>query len=193
MRNNNRAEELRVAELDTLNWLMADVSNPRFYVENYHKQPDHPVVNVSQEGAMAFCKWLGEIWNSQQDKYLVEFRLPTHDEWFNAYQGGNFRYTYPWGGPEITNKKGCYLAHVQGSGDGEGPVKTATYTPNGFGIFNISGNVSEWIADTNSSCGGHWESKPEDATVESVYGSAGPSVHIGFRPVMTFKPRNLDK
>ncbi|MEO0404383.1 MAG: SUMF1/EgtB/PvdO family nonheme iron enzyme, partial [Bacteroidota bacterium] len=189
LKNNNRAEELRVAELDTMNWVMADVENPRSYVENYHRRPEHPVVNVSQEGAKAFCKWLGEIWNGQQDDYLVEFKLPTQVQWKHAYQGGKDQHKYPWGGSEITNSKECYLAHVKDCGNGEGPAKTYTYSPNDFGLYNVSGNVSEWISSENTSCGGNWHSDPEDATAKSTLISDQSSVYIGFRPIMTFQPR----
>ncbi|MGB0423133.1 MAG: formylglycine-generating enzyme family protein [Flavobacteriales bacterium] len=190
LRNNNRLEELRVAEMDSLNWLLSEFDQPQQWVTDYHLKPELPVVNVSKKGAEVYCRWLSEIWNQNQSQYTVRFRLPTIEEWKYAANAGHNKSIYPWGGPEITNSKGCYLARVKNSGESLGPVATGTYSPNDFGLYNTSGNVSEWVSDSDQVFGGHWNSTGEEATIHSSFDPGKSSYYVGFRPVMTFKLRS---
>jgi len=79
------------------------------------------------------------------------FRLPTEYEWEYASRGGRIGNKYPWGGPYARNGKGCMLANFKpmrgdyGASDGGVyPVRADSYFPNDFGLYNMSGNVSEW-------------------------------------------------
>lgn len=117
---------------------------------------DYPVVGVSWVQAEAFCNWRTRYRND----YLAEnnqiqeqeFRLPTEAEWEYAARGGNDNVTYPWGGPYALNSSGCYLANfkpLRGNLVADGgfyPVKSTAYAPNGYNLYNMAGNVSEWTS-----------------------------------------------
>jgi gliding motility-associated lipoprotein GldK len=84
---------------------------------------------------------------------MPAFRLPSEAEWEYAARGGRDMAKYPWGNPYIRNSKGCMLANFKpGRGnfydDGfaySSPVQA--YFPNDYGLYDMSGNVSEWCLD----------------------------------------------
>lgn len=116
----------------------------------------YPVVGVNWYQCNAFCDWRTNIWRSERDKgrqYTEgRFRLPTEEEWEYAARGGRNEAPYPWGGPYIINKKGCYLANFKpqrGNYSADGGLYTVPvdkYAANDFGLKNMSGNVSEWTS-----------------------------------------------
>jgi hypothetical protein len=65
----------------------------------------------------AFCNWRSKLWRSERERmksyFESEFRLPSEQEWEWAARGGRNEAPYPWGGPYIVNKKGCYLANFK--------------------------------------------------------------------------------
>lgn len=115
---------------------------------------NYPVVGVNWYQANAFCHWRTKIWRNYRDArkmYLEgEFRLPTEEQWEWAARGGRTQSPYPWGGPYIVNKKGCYLANFKpgrGNYSADGglyTVRADAYWPNDYGLYNMSGNVAEW-------------------------------------------------
>lgn len=118
---------------------------------------NYPVVGVNWKQASAFCHWRTKYMNTylERKKMAIEsdFRLPSEAEWEYSARGGRTSSMYPWGNYYLRNKKGCLLANFKpGRGNyaedgGFYTVRVDSYWPNGFGLYNMSGNVSEW---TNS-------------------------------------------
>ena len=88
---------------------------------------DHPVVYVSWYAAMAFAEWAGK-------------RLPTESEWEKASRGGLIGKKYPWGDSIDTNKVN-YGYNIVGT------TAVEHYEANGYGMYDICGNVWEWCLD----------------------------------------------
>lgn len=118
---------------------------------------DHPVTHVTWEDAVAFARWAGG-------------RLPGEAEWEYAARGGLDQARYPWG--EELTPGGEHRCNIwQGSfptkntaADGyAGTAPVDAYAPNGFGLFNMAGNVWEWSADP-------WQ--PGDETRKAMRGGS---------------------
>lgn len=90
--------------------------------------PNHPVVGVSWRDAADYAAWCGK-------------RLPTEAEWECAARGGQAGFDYPNGptlGPDDAN---C------GRFSKGGTLPVGSYPPNGYGLYDMLGNVSEWVVD----------------------------------------------
>jgi len=121
---------------------------------------DHPVVHISWNDALAYCAWSGK-------------RLPTEAEWEFAARGGIQGARYPWG-DDLTPGDNHLCNIWQGtfpdrnSGEdgftGTAPVKS--FPANGYGLYDVSGNVWEWCAD--------WFS-PDYHVASSADNPVGPS------------------
>ena len=115
----------------------------------------YPVVGVSWKQAQAFCQWRTLYHNADRKKRGVHavnsYRLPSEAEWEYAARGGLQGATYPWGGPYTKNDRGCFMANFKPlRGDYAADmalytVEADSYDPNDFNLYNMAGNVSEWV------------------------------------------------
>ena len=98
----------------------------------------HPVTLVRYEDALAYCAWLA----SKSDKPV---RLPTEAEWEKAARGGLDGRRYPWGD---TLEPACaHFLPQPGLKKERGTCEVGSYLPNGFHLFDMAGNVWEWVSD----------------------------------------------
>ena len=121
---------------------------------------DYPVVGVSWEQAKAFCQWRTIYHNNYQKtkgKQPVNiYRLPNEAEWEYAARGGLQGATYPWGNNYTLNDRGCFMANFKPlRGDYAADqalytVEADAYEPNDFNLYNMAGNVSEWVNSSYS-------------------------------------------
>lgn len=124
-----------------LNVRGADWAHPAGPDSHWTEVPDHPVVHVSHHDALAYCAWAAR-------------RLPTESEWEYAARGGLVGKRYPWG-DELTPRgehqcniwQGTFpVLNTEEDGHlGTAPVKS--FPPNGYGLYEMAGNVWEWCAD----------------------------------------------
>ena len=127
------------------------IAQQYFWFQGFNR---YPVVGLNWNQVRAFCVWRSQAWKSEREKarqyFESRFRLPTEQEWEWAARGGRNESPYPWGGPYIINKKGCYLANFKpqrGNYAADGGLYTVPvdkYAANDYGLKNMAGNVSEW-------------------------------------------------
>jgi len=92
---------------------------------NMYYRDNQPMRNVSWDDAIKFCTWIG-------------CRLPTESEWEIAARGGTNYKNFPWGNE--FNPIHCNV-------NTNDVTEIGTWTQNGYGLFNIMGNVKEWSHD----------------------------------------------
>jgi len=171
----------------------------------------HPVVHVSHRDASAYAAWLSE-------KTGYRYRLPTESEFEYALRAGTAsRFWWGTGTPSsrvenLTGQRDIgpggrrWSKNFAGYGDGYfGPAPTKNFEANAFGVMDMGGNVSEWVADcwhdsyarapdslaawVNKGCtqyvvrGGSWGSPPSEArsAFRQAAGEFSRNAKIGFR------------
>jgi len=145
---------------DTLCWIRDftySFNDPQASIYFWHPSfDDYPVVGVSWVQARAFSIWRTDYMNTYLRKQGIPdvqaYRLPLETEWEYAARGALDLSMYPWGGPYTRNYKGCFLANfkpLRGNYVDDGAVyatKVASYEPNEYGLYDMSGNVAEWTS-----------------------------------------------
>lgn len=104
---------------------------PYFWKDTTLNDPQMPVTGVSWGDADAYCKWMGG-------------RLPTESEWEAAAGGGLRNQSYPW---EDSPSKELANYIYDPDEDPEGLKPVGQYPPNGYGLYDMAGNVYEWVSD----------------------------------------------
>jgi formylglycine-generating enzyme len=99
---------------------------------------NHPVVLVRYDDALAYCAWLSNTMGR-------DVRLPTEAEWEKAARGGSEGHRYPWG--EAMDPSHCNFLADPAIKRQRGTRPTGTYPPNAYGLYDVIGNVWEWVSD----------------------------------------------
>jgi formylglycine-generating enzyme len=161
----------------------ANWRHPQGPSSSVKRSPDHPAVHLAWEDAAAYADWACK-------------EIPTEAEWEYAARGGLDGATYAWG--EEFTPGGRWMANTwQGEfpventqADGyEGTAPVGQFPPNGYGLFDMIGNVWEWTSDwynrrhdapEHACCG---VSNPRGGTQEHSYDPEQPNVRIPRRVI----------
>jgi len=116
--------------------------SPKYRSDSKYNDSKQPVVGVSWYDAKAYADWAGE-------------RLPTEAEWEKAARGGLVGKKFPWGDTDpngtqcnFADKNTSYNWSDKSVDDGyKYTAPIGKYTPNGYGLYDMAGNVHEWCAD----------------------------------------------
>jgi sulfatase modifying factor 1 len=150
----------------------ADWRHPEGPESSIESRMDHPVVHIAFEDAEAYAKWAGK-------------RLPTEAEWEFAARGGLSRKKFVWGdsfvpdGHVMANTFQGHFPDRNTQEDGyisTSPVKH--FSPNGYGLYGMAGNVWEWTADWYR----HDTYVRRTRNAEPVRNPQGPRVQESFDP-----------
>jgi formylglycine-generating enzyme required for sulfatase activity len=119
----------------------ADWRHPEGPRSGIAERLDHPVVHVSWRDARAYSRWAGR-------------RLPTEAEWEYAARGGLEQKRFPWGDEQLPGDEhrmniwqGQFPRHNTCEDGYYGTAPVNAFPPNGYGLYNMTGNVWEWCAD----------------------------------------------
>ncbi|MBI4795541.1 MAG: formylglycine-generating enzyme family protein [Deltaproteobacteria bacterium] len=172
---------------------------PLYWEDKNLNAPNQPVVGVTWEDAVAFTQWLTQATG-------VPHRLPTEQEWEAASRGGLIGQPFPWGSA-APDAAGVFRANYRANDLSKrrfhltAPV--GSFPANGFGLFDMAGNVAEWCLDRYHPLGsggpfkprilrllkgGSWYSSARDLRCAARQ-SAAPDYtdgYIGFRVVRPF-------
>ncbi len=119
----------------------ASWASPKGSDSSVRGHADYPVVHVSWNDAQAYCEWAG-------------YRLPTEAEWEFACRGRLESKRYPWGDELVPDGQhrcniwqGDFPVRDTGEDGYRGLAPVSAFAPNGFGLYNMTGNVWEWTED----------------------------------------------
>jgi hypothetical protein len=199
---------------------------------DFPQTPEHPVVNVSREDARAFCQWLTESERKSQriaDTHI--YRLPTDLEWSTmvglreeegispGWRDARKQAVYPWGVAWPPDQIVGNFADLTAAGTpgvsidrtianyDDGFAYTApvgSFRPNSAGLFDLSGNVQEWVEDEYSKLGknllgvlrgGGWSTFQSENLLSGSRNAVPPTYQdaiYGFRVVLAKVPPKAD-
>jgi iron(II)-dependent oxidoreductase len=120
---------------------------------------EYPVVAVSWFGARAYCKWRNS-------------RLPTEAEWEKAARGGLESRLYPWGDESPVCDLVAQNGAQYGSCSGQ-IVPVGRFRPNGYGLYDMAGNVLEWISSLHEAYPYNEDDGRENPDPYTIYPTRG--------------------
>jgi formylglycine-generating enzyme required for sulfatase activity len=184
---------------DTLVW-RDNLSYNEPYVQYYYRHPaykDYPVVGISYEQALGFCKWRTErvkmFLTRKKDfkHHNFEYRLPTKAEWEKLAES-----SAGYINNEGKDEKGIYRLncrlpiddlknHKSDNADVTAPV--TAYSKNFVGLYNMVGNVAEMVNEKGTCKGGGWRNLLEECRVGKDTEYTKPTAWLGFRCICVVK------
>jgi formylglycine-generating enzyme required for sulfatase activity len=174
---------------------------PLYWEDQNLNGPNQPVAGVTWNDAAAFCRWLTRVTGALHE-------LPTENQWEAAARGGLVAQAYPWG-DQAPDAGGVFRANFRTTLPGAAGFRftapVGSFAANGYGLFDMAGNVAEWCQDRYEPLrtggpfkpgvlrllkGGSWLSGPRNLR-PAARQSAPPSYadgYIGFRVVRLPQP-----
>jgi formylglycine-generating enzyme required for sulfatase activity len=201
--NQGRALEAVRFLPDSTQWV-AELAYNEPMVEHYFRHPaysGYPVVNITKEGADAYCAWLTEMVKKDEKLNLpnATCSLPTEAKWITA-SAPFMENPYPWYGPYAYNEKGQMLCNIkvnrvdknaflqyQGIGSVAFTTTPESFYPNKYGLYNVIGNVAE-ITSEGYVKGGSWGNTFDECAVTKRQDYTLPNAHVGFRVMLKKEP-----
>jgi len=121
--------------------LGADWKHPIGPQSDIEDKMDHPVVQIAWDDAAAYAKW-------------ADKRLPAEAEWEWAARGGKENMIYPWGNEDVNTGKpkanfwqGLFPYQNKQVDGYYASAPVGSFPPNGYGLYDMAGNVWEWCSD----------------------------------------------
>ncbi|TXB65835.1 SUMF1/EgtB/PvdOfamily nonheme iron enzyme [Vicingus serpentipes] len=166
------------------------------YTTHYYNHPaynNYPVVGITYNQAVAFCKWRTE---RVKELYKInneigndfEYRLPTQAEWENIAKAGYSSINIKKDGEKqkfnLKKNKEYFMgvaSKLPENADVTAPIDS--YWPNDYGVYNIIGNVAEMTQEEGVAKGGSWIHTEEEANLELEISYTKPESWLGFRCV----------
>jgi formylglycine-generating enzyme required for sulfatase activity len=202
-----RTDDYEKACFRSENWYTPNHHNEaaRCYYDSFPAYELYPAVNVPYEGAVLFCQWLTEKVGNPEWEYV----LPSQLDWTWAASGGMTRAAYSMGEPFLTAADGTPYYHYQHVDDSwitrtdsgfqvvdnqpntvstnfigsDIPYPAKSLRANGYGLYNMCGNVAEMVSNPNMAVGGSWLDPGYDIRIYSIKNYTQPSPQIGFRVI----------
>ncbi len=188
---------------DTLVWREKNSYNEPYVIYYYRHiaYRNYPVVGISYEQAIQFCKWRTEkvrtFLSIKKDfkNQNLEYRLPTKAEWERLAEPSAFIINN-----NGKNEKGMHLLNcintdvaIKSNSNKNGDVTAPVYSywKNSLGLFNMTGNVAEMVTERGICKGGGWRNTIEECRIGVDKEYAKPTAWLGFRCICV-KKKNKD-